>query len=252
MQGYEQQHIGSGPQLGPQAQLQAGVSQFMTGVYAWMTAGVAVSALVAYGISAVAPVFEFIYGINPVTFEQTGSGTLATVLLFSPLVLAWILPGRIPNMAPGMAVSTFLVFAAILGSSLATIPLVAANSPEFMGVVVKAFVTTVGIFGSMAVFGYVTKKDLSGMGQFLFMALVGAVIASVVNFWMASTGMSLIISVIVAIAAAGLTAYQTQAIKQMYLVRGGRGNLAILGALILYVSFVNLFLSLLRLFGGRD
>ena len=156
-----------------------------------------------------------------------------------------------PSALPS-ALARAVAFAAILGSSLATIPMVAAHNPEFMGVVVKAFVTTVGIFASMAAFGYVTKKDLSGVGQFLFMALVGAIIASVVNMWMHSTGMSMIISIIVAIAAAGLTAYQTQAIKQMYLVNGGKGNLAILGALVLYVSFVNLFLSLLRLFGGRD
>ena len=110
------------------------------------------------------------------------------------------------------------------------------------------------MFAGMAVFGYVTKKDLTGVGQFLLMALIGAVIASLVNvFFLQSVGMSLVISAIVAVVAAGLTAYHTQAVKQLYLMNGGHGNLAILGALLLYVDFINLFLSLLRLFGGaRD
>ncbi len=241
MQGYEQHHIGSGPQLGPQAQLQSGVSQFMTGVYTWMAAGVAVSAAVAWGISTSEAAVMFIYG-----------SFLGKVMLFSPLILAWILPARIPGMSRPAAVGTFLGFAALLGGALAYIPLMATQDMAFMSVVVKAFLTTVGIFGGMAVFGFVTKKDLSGIGQFLLMALIGAVIASVINMFIHSPGLGLGVSIIVAIAAAGLTAYHTQAIKQIYLVNGGRGNLAILGALALYVDFVNLFLSLLRLFMSRD
>jgi FtsH-binding integral membrane protein len=123
-----------------------------------------------------------------------------------------------------------------------------------VGSIASALGGTVGIFGVMAVLGFVTKKDLSGMGQFLIMALLGAVIGSIINaIFLQSNMMGFIIAAVVAVVSAGLTAYYNQALKQMYMMHGGAGNLAINGALALYINFINLFLSLLRLFGSsRD
>lgn len=165
------------------------------------------------------------------------------------LLMAFFLPGRIPSMSRGAALAAFMLFAAAMGVSISSIALI--YSVAEMG---TALLGTIGMFGAMAVFGYVTKKDLSGMGQFLVMALFGAIIASLLNvFLIGSVGMSLGISALVAVVAAGLTAYHTQAIKQLYMMHGGQGNLAVLGALLLYVNFINIFLSLLHLLGGsRD
>ena len=241
--GYQQSEAAPWAQATGRPALHEGVRTFMNGVYAWMAAGLAVSAAVAWALSHSLAAIQFLYG--------SGMGM---IVMLAPLAMAWFLPARIPSMRPGMAAASFFLFAAVLGAGLTYVPLMAASSPEFMSVVAEAFVTTVGVFGGMALFGFVTKKDLSGMAQFLIMALIGAIVASFINlFFMQSGGMSMIVSIVVAIAAAGLTAYHTQAIKQMYLVNGARGNLAVLGALALYVDFVNLFVSLLRLFAGsRD
>ena len=238
MQGYQQE-----PRYAPggytaRPQLHDGVHKFMNGVYAWMAVGIAITAAVAYGISLSPEALALIFGTP-----------LRWVVLLGPLAMAWFLPSRLPNMDRGTALGTFFVFAALMGAAISYIPLRYST-----GSILGVFMGTVGMFGGMAAIGFVTKKDLSGMGQFLIMALLGAIIGSFVNaFLIQSAGMSMAISAIVAVVAAGLTAYHTQAIKQMYRMHGGGGNLAVLGALLLYVDFVNLFLSLLRLFGGaRD
>lgn len=238
MQGYHQQPQYAQPYAAPGPQLQEGVRQFMNGVYGWMAAGVGVTAAVAWGISQSPQMIALLLGTP-----------LAYVLMFAPLLMAWFLPGRIPGMTRGMALGAFFIFAATLGAALSYVPLIYS-----VGSIGGVLLATIGMFGGMALFGYITKKDLTGVGQFLLMALLGAVIASLFNvFFIHSAGMSMGVSIIVAIVAAGLTAYHTQAVKQLYLVNGGRGNLAVLGALLLYVDFINLFLSLLRLFGGaRD
>lgn len=200
-----------------------------------MSLGIAVTAAVAYGISQSQEAMMMLFGTP-----------LRWVLFIGPLAMAWMLPSRIPNMTRGMAVGAFLIFASLLGAALSYIPIV--YSAASIGGVMLA---TVGMFAAMAAIGFVTKKDLTGMGQFLVMALIGAVIASIVNgFFIHSGPMSMGISALVAVVAAGLTAYHTQAVKQLYMMHGGAGNLAVLGALLLYVDFLNLFLSLLRLFGG--
>lgn len=238
MSGYQQQPHSSAYVGGASVQLHDGVRSFMNGVYLWMAAGIGVTAAVAWGVSTSPQALVTIYG----------SG-LRWVVLLAPLALAWILPGRIPSMSPGGAVAAFMAFAGTLGLALSYIPIV--YSVSSIGMTLMA---TIGMFAGMAAVGYFTKKDLTGMGQFLVMALLGAIIASFVNvLFIGSFGMSTAISAIVAVVAAGLTAYHTQAVKQIYMVNGGRGNLAIVGALALYVDFINLFLSLLRLFGGaRD
>jgi hypothetical protein len=210
----------------------------MNGVYAWMAGGIGITAAVAYGISQDV---ELAYRIH-----MGGFGWLVYIGVF---VMAIFLGRRLQTMDRGIATASFFVFSGLMGVMLSRIPLM-YSAVSIVGV----FAATVGMFAAMALFGFVTKKDLSGMGQFLVMALFGAIIASVVNiFFLHNVGMSLVVSAIVAVAAAGLTAYDTQAIKQLYLMHGARGNLAILGALLLYINFINLFVSLLHLFGGsRD
>jgi uncharacterized protein len=243
MQGYHQQPQFAQPHAAPGPKLQEGVREFMNGVYAWMAAGIGVTAAVSWGTSQSPELIRML--VDPVTMQPS---ILGWIVMFAPLALAWILPSRLHRMERGMAVGVFLVFAAILGAALWYVPLMYTAAS-----IGATLIATIGMFAGMAAFGYVTKKDLTGVGQFLLMALFGAVFASIINiFFMQSTGMSLVISAIVAVVAAGLTAYHTQAVKQLYLVNGGAGNLAILGALLLYVDFINLFLSLLRLFGNRN
>jgi FtsH-binding integral membrane protein len=237
MQGYHQEPH-SAQRVRPSGELQTGVVSFMNGVYAWMAVGLAITGAVAWGLSQSIEAIQLIYG-TPLRY----------VVFFGPLLMAWFLPARMQRMERGMALAMFVVFAGLMGAALAYIPIV-YTAVSIFGVLAA----TVGMFAATAFFGFVTKKDLTGVGQFLLMAIVGAIIGSLVNaFFIQSAGMSMIISVVVAIAAAGLTAYHTQAIKQIYMMHGGAGNLAIIGALALYVDFINLFLSLLRLFGSsRD
>lgn len=235
MQGYHQQpyqqpHMNVGPQL------HQGVVQFMNGVYAWMAAGLAVTAAVAWGIAQ-----------SPAALNTLFLTPLRWALLIPFFAPMFIMP-RLPQMKSGTATGFFLAFAGLMGVSLSYIPVVYQT-----GTIFSALGTTVGVFVGMAALGFFTKKDLSGVGQFLIMALWGAIFASIINvFFVQDMGMSLVVSGVVALVSAGLTAYYTQSIKQVYLMHGGRGNLAILGALALYISFLNLFLSILRLFGSRD
>ncbi|MBL4689536.1 MAG: Bax inhibitor-1/YccA family protein [Nannocystaceae bacterium] len=243
MTGYQQQPHSQQYVGGSQVQLTAGLRQFMAGVYAWMAAGIGLTAAVAVAGSQSDAVLGMMYGPSRMGLTMPGY-----VIVFAPLIVVMFLRSRMERMSGGGAVATFMGFAALLGLSFSAIPLIYQTAS-----LAKIFLSTVGMFGAMAVLGFVTKKDLTGMGQFLTMALFGAIIASVVNgFFVGSFGMDTVISAVIAIVAAGLTAYHTQSIKQVYLVNGGRGNLAIIGALQLYVDFINLFLSLLRLFGNRN
>jgi FtsH-binding integral membrane protein len=235
MQGY-QQEPGFAQRTTPTGDLHKGVVSFMNGVYAWMAAGIGVSAAVAAGIS-----------MSPSTMLMLFGGPQMYIFIFAPFVLAIFLQMRIAKMEPGLALALFFVFSALSGVTLSVIPHIYTATS-----IVAVLASTVGLFAVMAIFGFVTKKDLTGVGQFLVMALIGAIIASFVNILLGSGMMSMIISVVVAIAAAGLTAYDTQALKQQYMMHGARGNLAVLGALLLYINFYNLFVSLLRLFGSRD
>jgi len=210
----------------------------MNGVYGWMTAGLGITAAISYGMAS-----------DPEMVMALFMSPLKWVVLLAPLAMAWFVPSRIPRMQSGTAIATFMVFSGVFGVALSYVPLVYESSA-----IIMAFAISAGMFAGMAVIGFTTKKDLTGIGQFLVMALIGAVIASFVNvFFIGSTGMSLFVSAIVVVVSAGLTAYYTQAIKQLYLTHGSKGNLAILGALMLYIAFINMFLSLLRLLsGGRN
>ncbi len=220
----------------PRAGLKADVGQFMSGVMGWMAAGLGVTALVSMFLST-----------NEELLVALVSTPLWYVALFGPLVYVWIMQSRLPRMTPKGATFSFLLYSAMIGVMLA--PLVAmyiANAPNTL---VACFLGTSGMFAGMAAFGYLTKRDLSAFGRFFTMMIFGLLAMYIVSFFV--PGVSWFVAVIGLPLFAGLTAYDTQKIKQMYLERGGQGNLAILGALHLYIDFINMFLFMLRLMGGN-
>jgi FtsH-binding integral membrane protein len=204
----------------------------MAKVFAWMCAGLALTAGISYGLST-----------QPELLATLFSGGLRWVVFLAPLGFAFLVAPRMHKMDPMVAKGAFLVYAALIGVWLSPLPIVYA-APDIFG----AFATASFMFAGMAAFGYFTKKDLSGMGRFLFMAVWGLLVAWVVS-WIIP-GVYFYVAAIGVLIFAALTAYDTQKIKQIYLTNGGRGNLAILGALTLYVDFVNIFVFLLHLFGG--
>ena len=170
--------------------------------------------------------------------------------MLAPLGMVFYLSARIQRMSVPGAQIAFWVFAGMMGVSLSSIFLVYTGES-----IVRVFFISAAAFGGLSLWGYMTKKDLSGWGSFLVMGLIGIIIASVVNIFLASSAMQFAISVIGVLVFAGLTAYDTQRIKEMYYIGDDgtvTGRKAIMGALRLYLDFINLFIMLLSLFGGRE
>lgn len=210
--------------------VQSGV---MRGVYAWMGGGLALTAFVSMFTAASPALLQAILG-NRILFYA---------LLFGELGLVVAISGAINRISSGTASFLFLLYAAVNGLTMSTIFVVYTSTS-----IASTFVVTGAMFGAMSLYGYLTKSDLSSWGSFLFMGLIGVVIASLVNIFLHSPMISWVLSVCSVIVFTGLTAYDTQRIKsQGY--SGPKG--AILGALTLYLDFINMFLSLLRLFGDR-
>lgn len=210
--------------------------KFMTGVYLWMFLALVISAVTSVAAAS-----------SPALLANTG---LFFGLLIAELVLVFVLSLAINRLSAGAAAAIFLVYSVLNGITLAPLLLVYAQAT-----VAKAFFTASGMFLAMSLFGMVTKKDLSTLGRVLFMALIGLIIASVINLFAGSTMMDWLISLAGVAVFAGLTAYDTQKLNQI----GARAEenetykkLAIIGALSLYLDFVNIFIYLLRLFGNRD
>lgn len=218
-----------------------GLAQHMNQVFSYMTAGVALSGLVAWLMGAVNG-GQFMY-------QMIQSGAY-WVLLIAQIGIVLFLSFRIQKMTPSNALAAFIGYSALSGATLA--PLVFAYTQAS---VVGAFVTAAGMFAAMAFWGYTTKKSLSAMGGFFLMGLIGLIIASVVNMFLHSSGMSFIISLIAVPLFAGLTAYDTQKMKEIYYHTAGdetaRSRGAVMGALALYLDFINLFIHLLQLMGDR-
>lgn len=243
MQGYHQQHASPQPPMGRSAQLNTGVTQFMNGVYAWMAAGIAVTAAVAWGISQSPQALQAFFDLR-----NGGMTILGWIAMLSPLGILLIFGGRLMSMSRGAAVGIFMLLAVCYGVTFSLVPLFFS-----IGSIAQAFIATIGMFAGMAAFGYFTKKDLSGIGQFLLMALFGIIIASLVNaFFVQSHTAHMAIDVVIVLVFAGLTAYDTQKIKQVYLVHGAGGNLAVVGALNLYIDFIAMFRALLHLMSSSD
>jgi FtsH-binding integral membrane protein len=175
---------------------------------------------------------------------------LIWLVVLAPLGMVIYLSSRLHKMSASAAKTTFWIYAAMTGLSLSYVLL------AFTGVsVVRTFLITAASFGALSLYGYTTKRDLSGMGSFLFMGLIGIILASIVNIFMQSPAMHFAISVIGVLLFAGLTAYDTQDIKRIYYAGDSRDiaeKKAIMGALRLYLDFINMFLFLLQFLGNRD
>jgi uncharacterized protein len=212
---------------------------FLTKVYGWMMLGLLVTALSSFFTITNESVMRFVFG-SKITFYG---------LFIVQFGIVIFLAARIQKMTASVARAMFVLYSAITGITLSSIFL--AFTAESIA---STFVIASLMFGSMALYGYFTKKDLAGVGQFMMMGLIGVVIASVVNIFMGSDSLSWLISITVVVFT-GLTAYDTQKMKAMsYVMLDGEevaAKGAIIGALQLYLDFINLFLALLRLFGDR-
>lgn len=212
----------------------------MRKVFVWMTLALAITGLTAYGVATSPTILSLIFS-SKVTFFG---------LIIAEFALVFAISGAINRLSLSTATLLFILYSVINGATLSTIFF--AFSVATIG---KVFFITAGTFGAMALVGYTTKTDLTSMGKLLFMALLGIIIASVVNIFVASSGLDLILSYVGVLVFVGLTAYDTQKIKQMCQTAPDAGEstqkLALIGALSLYLDFINLFLYLLRIFGNN-
>ncbi len=209
-------------------------------VYTWMTLGLALTAAIAWYCADTAEIRSFLAQNRWVMW----------VLIIGELGLVFAISGLINRLSAVVAASLFFLYSALNGITLSSIFLV-----YNLGSIAGVFMITAGTFGLMSLYGLTTQRDLSSIGNLLFMALIGMVIAGLVNLFIGSSIMSLIISAVGVIVFTGLTAYDAQRIKAMAasaLDGESEGKLAVIGALSLYLNFINLFLSLLNLFGGRN
>jgi len=229
------------------ADIDVGLREHMLRVYNLMASGLALTGIIAYFSANTPAIINTLYAAGPNGMIQpTG---LAYLVMFSPLAFVLVLSFGINKMQASTAQAVFWAFAAVMGLSLANIFLVYTGAS-----ITRVFFITAGTFAGMSLYGYTTKRDLTGMGSFLMMGLIGIIIASIVNMFLQSSAMHFIISVIGVLVFVGLTAYDTQKIKSMYLAADGTevaSKKAIMGALTLYLDFINLFIMLLRLFGQR-
>ena len=214
----------------------AGLRAYMLRVYNYMAAGVGLTGVVAM-----------------LTYQFTGPALLQSplmwVFMLAPLALVFYISSRINTLSAEAARRLFFIYAASVGLSLSTIFHIYTQSS-----ITRVFFISAAAFGALSIWGYTTQRSLSGFGTFLFMGLIGIIIASLVNLFLRSSGLDWMISIIGVGVFAGLTAYDTQRIKGMY-DRGddatSAGRKAVMGALSLYLNFINLFMMMLRLMGGR-
>ena len=228
-----------------------GLRAYMLKVYNYMTTGLLLTGLVAYFFgkaSIVTGEMGQIVGVTSIGALLFGS-PLKWVVMLAPLGFVFYLSAKINKMSVSSAQITFWIFSAIMGLSLASIFIVYTQAS-----IARVFFISSGTFAAMSLYGYTTKKDLTKLGGFLFMGLIGIIIASLVNLFFQSSALHFAISVIGVLVFVGLTAYDTQSIKNMYYAGDSEsvgGKKALMGALRLYLDFINLFIMLLRLFGQR-
>lgn len=253
---YDRQTLGA--RAGSALAIDEGLRSYMLRVYNYMGIGLVVTGLAAWFAATAAVTTDPNAAVG-----QLENGTLVTqwgallyasplqwVVMLAPLAFVMVLSFGINKLSVPAAQATFWAFAAVMGVSLSSIFLVYTDAS-----IAKVFFITAATFGAMSLYGYTTKRDLTGMGNFLMMGLIGLIIASVVNIFMQSSMMDFIISAVGVLIFVGLTAYDTQKIKEGYSASFGADVLArgaIMGALSLYLDFINLFMMLLRLFGNRE
>ena len=226
--------------------MDAGLRSYMLGVYNHMTIGMAITGFFAY--------LTKIMSVSQGTLTPLGVALYASPLkwlvMLAPLGMVFWLSARVNKMKPETARNVFYAFAAVMGISLSSILLVFTGES-----VVRVFFLTAASFSALSIYGYSTQRNLTGMGSFLIMGLVGLILASIVNIFVASSAMQFIISVVGVLIFAGLTAYDTQQIKLMYMASDSKGTAlkkSIMGALRLYLDFINMFIMLLSLLGNRE
>jgi hypothetical protein len=226
-----------------------GLRAYMLRVYNYMAVGVGITGIVAYLTFALA-VTQTDAGLQLTSFGNfIFASAFKWVVIFAPLALVFFISARIGSMSLSAAQIAFWAFAGLMGASISSIFLVYAGES-----IARVFFITAASFGALSLWGYTTSKDLSGWGSFLFMGLIGIIIAMLVNLFIGSTALQFAISVIGVLVFAGLTAYDTQSIKEMYYAGDDgtvAGRKAVMGALRLYLDFINLFMMLLSLFGDR-
>lgn len=237
-QGFDNQPALRGARVAEQAGIDLGLRNYMLRVYNYMALGLALTGLVAFYAAESPGLMMAIFG-----------SPLKWLVMFAPLGMVVFLSARIGSLSTGTAQILFWAYAGLMGLSLSIFFLVFTGES-----VARLFFITASVFGAMSLYGYTTRKDLTAFGSFLTMGLMGIVIASLVNLFLQSSGMQMLISTIGVLVFTGLTAYDTQQIKESYFESDGQEittKKAILGALNLYLDFVNLFISLLYIFGDR-
>ena len=228
-----------------------GLRSYMLKVYNYMASGVLLTGFIAlflFKMAVVSGPNGEIIGLTSLGNTIYNSG-FAWVLMLAPLGVVFYMSFGIAKMSAAKAQTVFWIFAGLMGASLSSIFLAYTGTS-----ITRVFFITAGTFGAMSIYGYTTKRDLTKLGSFLMMGLFGIIIASLVNIFMKSSMMYFVISIIGVLIFVGLTAYDTQKIKNMYLVSDSgemMGKKAVMGALTLYLDFINLFIMLLRLFGQR-
>lgn len=215
--------------------------RFMVRVYNWMTAGLGITGFMAFYIANSPTMLNIVFG----------NAIVPIILIIAQIGLVFWLASRVMQMSASQATGVFMLYAGLTGITFSSVFIVYTAAS-----ITSTFLITAGTFGAMSLYGYTTKKDLTSWGSFLFMGLIGIIIASVVNIFMESEMMHTIISYAGVLIFVGLTAYDTQKIKEMNIL-GNEGTdedtkEAIKGALTLYLDFINLFLMLLRLLGNRE
>jgi len=228
-----------------------GLRAYMLKVYNYMASGIFLTGIISlllFKLSVVMTPDGSITGLTAIGNALYNSALMWIVML-APLGVVIYMSFGIRKMSVSKAQMTFWIFAALMGASLSSIFLVYTGTS-----ITRVFFITAGTFGAMSIYGYTTKRDLTKLGSFLMMGLIGIIIASIVNIFMKSTMMYFVISIIGVLVFVGLTAYDTQKIKNMYVASDTgeiMGKKAVMGALTLYLDFINLFIMLLRLFGQR-
>lgn len=231
--------FGYNPAIQSQAAFDEGLRQHMLRIYNYMGLGLVITGLVAFLVSS-----------TPALYVPIFSTPLKWVVMLAPLAFVFFFSFKIQTMSASTAQMTFWAFCAVMGLSLASVFLVFTGAS-----IARTFFITATMFGATSLYGYVTKRDLSKFGSFLMMGLIGVVIASVVNIFLGSSALQFAISIIGIVVFIGLTAWDTQNIKEQYAEnfdQESQQKLAVFGALSLYLNFVNIFQLLLSLTGQRE
>ncbi len=223
-----------------------GLRSYMLRVYNYMALGLALTGGIAFAVAHTPSLMSLFFAVNP-SSGAVGPTILGMIAMFAPLGFVLALSFGIQRMSAQTAQLLFWVYAGVMGVSLSLIFAIYTGSS-----IARTFFVTAGAFGALSLYGYTTKRDLSAMGSFLFIGLIGIILASVVNIFLHSSGLDFAISVIGVLIFAGLTAYDTQRIKGMYSssMDGALATkTAVMGALSLYLDFINMFMFLLRFMG---